>query len=60
MYNRVAFGGNYSRLFNVNIIDLKKREFLILLVLVYYTVLLGIYPVAVTDGLNYSVSELIY
>jgi NADH-ubiquinone oxidoreductase chain 4 len=60
MYNRVAFGGNYSRFFNINIIDLKKREFLILIILIYYTVLLGIYPVAVTDGLNYSVSELIY
>jgi NADH-ubiquinone oxidoreductase chain 4 len=60
MYNRVAFGGSYSRLFNVNIIDLKKREFLILIILVYYTVTLGIYPVAITDGLNYSVSELIY
>lgn len=60
MYNRVAFGGNYSRFFNVNIVDLKKREFLILFILIYYTIVLGIYPVAITDGLNYSVSELIY
>jgi NADH-ubiquinone oxidoreductase chain 4 len=60
MYNRVAFGGNYSRFFNINMIDLKKREFLILIVLIYYTVFLGIYPAAITDGLNYSVSELIY
>jgi NADH-ubiquinone oxidoreductase chain 4 len=60
MYNRVAFGGNYSRFFNINIVDLKKREFLILLILILYTILLGIYPTPIINGLNYSVSELIY
>ncbi len=60
MYNRVAFGGSYSRFFNINIIDLKKREFLILLILLIYTILLGIYPTPIINSLNYSVSELIY
>jgi NADH-ubiquinone oxidoreductase chain 4 len=60
MYNRVAFGGNYSRFFNINIIDLKKREFLVILILVCYTIILGIYPVPILNVLNYSTSELIY
>jgi NADH-ubiquinone oxidoreductase chain 4 len=60
MFNRIAFGGKYSKLFKVNLPDLNKREFFILLVLVLYTVLLGIYPIPVLDGLHYSVSLLIY
>jgi len=60
MFNRIAFGGKYSKLFKVNLPDLNKREFFILFVLVMYTVLLGIYPVPILDGLHYSVSLLIY
>lgn len=60
MYNRIAFGGSYSKFFTVNIPDLNKREFLILLTLVVFTVVLGIYPAPVLDGLHYSVSSLIY
>ena len=60
MFNRIAFGGKYSKLFKVNLPDLNKREFFILFVLVVYTVLLGIYPIMILDGLHYSVSLLIY
>ena len=60
MYNRIAFGGAYSKFFVVNIPDLNKREFLILLTLVVFTVVLGVYPAPVLDGLHYSVSSLIY
>jgi NADH-ubiquinone oxidoreductase chain 4 len=60
MYNRVAFGGNYSRFLNFNLIDLKKRELLILITLIYYTILLGVYSTPITNGLNYYVSQLIY
>lgn len=60
MFNRIAFGGKYSKLFKVNLPDLNKREFFILFVLVLYTVLLGVYPIPVLDGLHYSVSLLIY
>jgi NADH-ubiquinone oxidoreductase chain 4 len=60
MFNRIAFGGKYSKLFKVNLPDLNKREFFILFVLVIYTVLLGIYPILILDGLHYSVSLLIY
>ena len=60
MFNRIAFGGSYSRYFKVNIPDLNKREFIILLTLVVFTVILGIYPAPILDGLHYSVSSLIY
>ena len=60
MFNRIAFGGKYSKLFKVNLPDLNKREFFILLILVLYTVLLGVYPIPVLDGLHYSVSLLMY
>jgi NADH-ubiquinone oxidoreductase chain 4 len=60
MFNRIAFGGSFSRFFEVNISDVNKREFLILLTLVLFTVVLGIYPAPVLDGLHYSVSSLIF
>lgn len=60
MFNRIAFAGSYSALFTVNIPDLNKREFQILFTLVIATVVLGIYPAPVLDGLHYSVTTLIY
>jgi NADH-ubiquinone oxidoreductase chain 4 len=59
LYNRVAFGGSYSLHFS-SLPDLNKREFVILLTLVIFTVVLGIYPAIILDGLHYSVSTLIY
>ena len=60
MFNRIAFGGSFSKFFEANISDLNKREFFILLTLVLFTVVLGIYPAPILDGLHYSVSSLIY
>jgi NADH-ubiquinone oxidoreductase chain 4 len=60
MFNRIAFGGSFSKYFLVNIPDLNKREFYILFTLVILTVILGIYPAPVLDGLHYSVTSLIY
>ena len=60
MYNRIAFGGSYSKFLKVNLPDLNKREFFILLTLVVLTVALGVYPSVILDGLHYSVSSLIY
>jgi len=60
MYNRIVFGGSYSIFFVENIGDVTRREFIILLVLVVLTILLGIYPNVILDGLHYSVSYLIY
>ena len=60
MFNRIAFGGSFSKFFEANINDVNKREFFILLTLVAFTVILGVYPAPVLDGLHYSVSSLIY
>jgi NADH-ubiquinone oxidoreductase chain 4 len=60
LYNRVAFGGTLSSFFRVNIPDLNKREFVLLISLVVPTVLFGIMPSPILDGLHYSVSTLIY
>ena len=60
MFNRIAFGGTFNKFFKTNIIDVNKREFYILFILVLFTVVLGIYPAPVLDGLHYSVSSLIY
>jgi len=60
MFNRIAFGGSFSKYFLFNIPDLNKREFYILLTLVVFTILFGIYPAFILDGLHYSVSSLIY
>jgi NADH-ubiquinone oxidoreductase chain 4 len=61
MFNRIIFGGS---LFKMNwieyIMDLNIREYSILLVLVIFTVSLGIYPSIVTDGLNYVTQSLLY
>ena len=60
MFNRIAFGGSFSKYFEANVIDLNKREFYMLFTLVLFTVVLGIYPAPILDGLHYSVSSLIY
>jgi NADH-ubiquinone oxidoreductase chain 4 len=60
MFNRIVFGGTFSKFFEDNISDVNKREFFILFTLVLLTVILGIYPAPILDGLHYSVSFLIY
>jgi NADH-ubiquinone oxidoreductase chain 4 len=60
MFNRIVFGGKLSKYFDVNMMDLSRREFFILLVLVLLTLVLGVYPASIIDGLNYYVSGLIY
>lgn len=60
LFNRVAFGGSFSLFLAQTILDLNKREFFILFILVFFTVLFGIYPSFILDGLHYDVSSLIY
>nr|YP_009262071.1 NADH dehydrogenase subunit 4 [Chrysoporthe austroafricana]AMX22146.1 NADH dehydrogenase subunit 4 [Chrysoporthe austroafricana] len=60
LFNRIAFGGSFSLFFEQGISDLTKREFTVLFILVVFTVLFGIYPNFILDGLHYSVSTLIY
>jgi NADH-ubiquinone oxidoreductase chain 4 len=60
MFNRISFGGSFTRFFEENVSDLTKREFFLLFTLAAFTVVLGIYPSIVLDGLHYSVTSLIY
>ena len=60
MFNRIAFGGSLSIFFKENLSDLTKREFFLLFILVLFTVVLGIYPSIILDGLHFSVTSLIY
>ena len=60
MFNRIAFGGALSKYFIINIPDINKREFVILLSLILLTIIFGVYPSPILDGLHYSVSTLIY
>nr|QGX43785.1 NADH dehydrogenase subunit 4 [Niveomyces insectorum] len=60
MFNRIGFGGIFSKFFLENIADLTKREFFLLFILVLFTIIFGIYPSFILDGLHYSVTGLIY
>lgn len=60
MFNKIVFAGTYSKYFLVNVTDLNKREFFIILTLIVGTVVLGIYPSILLEGLHYNVSSLIY
>ena len=60
MFNRISFGGSLSKYFIKNIPDINKREYIILLSLIIFTVLLGIYPSVIIDGINFSLSTLLY
>ena len=60
MFNRITFGGRFSKFFKVSIPDVNKRECVLLVILIFFTILLGIYPSIILDGLHYSVSTLIY
>jgi hypothetical protein len=59
MFNRIVFGGSYSPYLSM-LSDLNRREFFMLFFLVAFTILLGVYPAPILDGLHYSVSTLIY
>lgn len=61
MFNRIAFAGSKPKRFWSDYMpDLNKREFFMLTILVLFTVLLGIYPSIILDGLNYSTYHLLY
>jgi NADH-ubiquinone oxidoreductase chain 4 len=61
MFNRISFGGSFTKLlYENNIFDTNKREFLLLLILVLFTIIFGIYPSLILDNLHYSINSLIY
>ncbi|KAK4638706.1 NADH dehydrogenase subunit 4 (mitochondrion) [Podospora bellae-mahoneyi] len=60
MYNRIAFGGSFSKFFEENIGDVTKREFFLLFTLIIFTIMFGIYPSFILDGLHYNVTSLLF
>ena len=60
MFNRIALGGSFTKYFEESICDVTKRELLILLILVSFTVLLGVYPSFILDGIHYGISTVTY
>lgn len=61
MFNRIIFAGAASKKYWFEYLpDLNKREFFMLIILVLFTILLGIYPSIVLDGLHYYTYHLLY
>ena len=60
MFNKIGFGGSFSKFFKENILDITKREFFLLFILIFLTIFFGIYPSWILNGLHYSVTTLIY
>jgi NADH-ubiquinone oxidoreductase chain 4 len=60
MFNRIALGGSFTKYFEENISDITKREFVLLFILGMFTIILGIYPSLILDGLQYYVGNVIY
>jgi NADH-ubiquinone oxidoreductase chain 4 len=61
MFNRICFAGSFfSKYWFEYIPDINKREFFMLLILVLFTIILGIYPSIILDGLHYYTFCLIY
>jgi len=61
MFNRIFFAGSFFFKYWFEYIpDLNKREFFMLLILVLFTIILGIYPSIILDGLHYYTFYLLY
>nr|YP_009710831.1 NADH dehydrogenase subunit 4 [Paxillus involutus]QFZ98780.1 NADH dehydrogenase subunit 4 [Paxillus involutus] len=60
LYNRISYGTYSPNMNNVIILDITRREFIILISLLIPTILLGIFPNVILDSLHVSVSTLLY
>ena len=60
LFNRISFGGSFTKFIEQGVLDLNKREFIMLFILVVFTVELGIYPSVILNVLDYSMSNLIF
>jgi NADH-ubiquinone oxidoreductase chain 4 len=60
MFNRISFGGSFSKTIEGGLLDVNKREFILLFILVIFTVIFGIYPSLIINLLDYSLTNLIY
>jgi NADH-ubiquinone oxidoreductase chain 4 len=60
LFNRVSFGGSFTRFLEESVFDVNKREFLILFILVVFTIIFGIYPSLILDVLHYPMTNVLY
>lgn len=60
MFNRISFGGSFSKMIENGLLDVNKREFILLIILVLFTIILGIYPSLILNLLDYSMTSMIY
>jgi NADH-ubiquinone oxidoreductase chain 4 len=60
LFNRIAFGGSFTKFIEESIFDVNKREFILLFVLVAFTVILGVYPSLILNILDYSMNNVLY
>jgi NADH-ubiquinone oxidoreductase chain 4 len=60
LFNRISFGGSFTKFLEEGLFDVNKREFIMLFILVLFTVILGIYPSLILNVLDYSMNSLIY
>jgi NADH-ubiquinone oxidoreductase chain 4 len=58
LYNRISYGIYSPHLKPIK--DISRREFHLLITLLIPTVLLGIFPNVILDGLHFSISTLLY
>ena len=58
LYNRISYGTYSPHLKPIK--DISRREFNLLISLLLPTVLLGIFPNVILDGLHFSISSLLY
>nr|YP_010852508.1 NADH dehydrogenase subunit 4 [Aureoboletus raphanaceus]WGL38737.1 NADH dehydrogenase subunit 4 [Aureoboletus raphanaceus] len=60
LYNRISYGTYTPNMNNVIILDITRREFIILISLLIPTILLGIFPNVILDSIHVSVSTILY
>jgi NADH-ubiquinone oxidoreductase chain 4 len=60
LYNRISYGTYSPNMNNVIVLDITRREFIILISLLIPTILLGIFPNVILDSIHVSVSTLLY
>ena len=58
LYNRISYGIYSPHLKPIK--DISRREFILLITLLIPTVLLGIFPNVILDGLHFSISTLLF
>ena len=60
LYNRISYGTYSPNMNNVMVLDITRREFIILISLLIPTILLGIFPNVILDSIHVSVSTILY